>query len=254
MLQRIHDKLGTAGLIIAVVALVAALGGTAIAALPGLNSKQKKEVKKIAKQFAQVGPQGLPGAAGAPGSQGSAGQQGQPGQPGTPGQDGEDGACSVSVPKCVLPPGATETGTWSFIARGLETFETEVEGTKSTHTFGVEEAILSISFPLRLPSSPHFVSGEGNWILPGEPGSDKCPGSLSAPEAAPGELCLYVQHIENAGDNASHEPKFESFYSTDPRSGFTAGFALEAGKQGYGNGSWAVTAPCAENEEEEEEC
>jgi hypothetical protein len=51
MISRIHSKLGTAGLVVALVALVVALTGVAFAA-SGLNSKQKKEVKKIAKQFA----------------------------------------------------------------------------------------------------------------------------------------------------------------------------------------------------------
>jgi hypothetical protein len=258
MFRRIHDKLGTAGFVIAIVALIAALGGTAIAGLPGLNSKQKKEVKKIAKKAAKAGPQGpagAPGAAGAQGAAGSAGKEGSAGSSGTPGQAGEDGTCSASIPKCVLPPGATETGTWSFIGRGQESFETEVEGSKSSHTLGTEEALANISFPLRLPSTPRFVTGEGNWVAEGESGNERCPGSYSEPEAAPGDFCMYVKTIVNAGDFATHVPREEAFWTTDRRSGFTLAFALEAGKQGYGVGSWAVTAPCPENEEgEEEEC
>ena len=58
MIERIHQKLGTAGFVIAIVALIAALGGTALAAAK-LNGTQKKEVEKIAKKYA-----GKPGAAG----------------------------------------------------------------------------------------------------------------------------------------------------------------------------------------------
>jgi hypothetical protein len=151
----------------------------------------------------------------------------------------------------MLPPGATETGTWSFIGRGQETIETEVEGSKSSHTVGVAEGLIDISFPLQLPSPPTFVSGEGNWIAQGEGPSPRCPGSYSEPKAEPGELCLYVQEISQAGDFATHVPRYEQRYA----SGFTAGFALQNGQEGYGLGTWAVTARCPENEEgEEEEC
>lgn len=244
MLHRIHNKLGTAGLAVAIVALVVALAGTAFAAA-GLNSKQKKEVKKIAKQFAGApgapGVQGPKGDPGAPGAKGEKGDKGETGPPGKNGTDGENGACSASVPTCILPSGATLTGTWSFIARGQQSFETEVEGSKSTHTLGVEEALVSISFPLRVTPAPSF-SASVNWIAPGEPATTQCPGSYSEPKAEPGQLCLYAKHLENAGTNATHEPTNIGFYETDPQSGFTAGFALEAGKQGYGNGTWAVTA------------
>ncbi|HVV72142.1 MAG TPA: hypothetical protein VHI52_11700 [Verrucomicrobiae bacterium] len=52
-IQRIHQKLGTAGLIVAIVALVAALAGGAYAAGGGLSGKQKKEVTKIAQVEAE---------------------------------------------------------------------------------------------------------------------------------------------------------------------------------------------------------
>lgn len=260
MLHRIHNRLGTAGVILALVALVAALGGTAFAALPGLNAKQKKEVKKIAKRFAKAGPQGpqgLPGAPGAQGTAGAAGSNGKEGARGAEGEPGEAGACSVSVPDCLLPPGATETGAWSFINRGIESFETEVESVKSSHTFGVEEGLVSLSFPLQVLPLPDKFSASQNWIAPGESSTDECPGNVEEPEAAPGEICLYAKEIVNAGDNASHEPQFTDFFNPGSAlsAGFTVGFKLQAGKQGYGYGTWAVTARCPIVEGvEEEEC
>jgi hypothetical protein len=105
MVSRLRDRLGTAGLIVAIVALVAALGGGAYAA-SGLNGKQKKEVskaakkeskkfsKKFSKQFAKPGPAG---AAGPAGPQGPQGLPGGPGQNGTNGTNGTNGAAGKSV-------------------------------------------------------------------------------------------------------------------------------------------------------------
>ena len=68
--SRIHDKLGTAGLVVAVIALVFAMVGGAFAAA-GLTTKQKKQVKTIAKKYAgkqgSAGPQGPQGVTGANG-------------------------------------------------------------------------------------------------------------------------------------------------------------------------------------------
>ena len=61
MISRIHSKLGTAVLVVAIVALVVALTGVAVA--EPVLTQQKKEVKKIAEQFA--GKPGAPGAVGA---------------------------------------------------------------------------------------------------------------------------------------------------------------------------------------------
>lgn len=95
MISKLHDRLGTAGLVVAIVALVVALTGTAFAALPGLNSKQKKEVKNIAKQFP-----GAPGAPGAPGPAGPTGPQGAQGPAGngTPGENGKTVLNGSTVP------------------------------------------------------------------------------------------------------------------------------------------------------------
>jgi len=162
MLQRIHEKLGTAGFIISIVALVAALGGGAYAASgSGLTGKQKKEVEKIAKKYAGKngtnganGTNGTNGAPGSPGKEGSQGKQGEQGKAGTNGTNGTNGTSVVSSPEpkglnckeggskfvagasttfaCngesaeypkTLPSGRTESGTWSvFFTSTVETF------------------------------------------------------------------------------------------------------------------------------------
>ena len=108
MLQRIHRRLGTAGMVVAVIALIAALGGTALAASGALTGKQKKEVEKIAKKYAgkpgapgaagPAGPQGPAGANGKEGAQGEKGAKGDPGTPGSPGTPGTAGAGAEVVP------------------------------------------------------------------------------------------------------------------------------------------------------------
>jgi len=125
MFSRIHQRLGTAGLIVAVVALVAALAGGAYAANNGLNKKQKKQVnniakkqskkwsKKFSKRFAEPGPKGDPGAPGAtglPGPRGLQGVPGTPGTPGTPGEPGEPGENGKSVELAGVAPGCPEGG------------------------------------------------------------------------------------------------------------------------------------------------
>jgi hypothetical protein len=105
MVSRIHQKLGTAGFIIAIVALVAAMGGGAYAAKGALTGKQKKEVQKIAKKeakkeakkFAKAGPAGATGPAGPAGSKGGDGAQGPTGPQGAKGDKGDPGVNGASV-------------------------------------------------------------------------------------------------------------------------------------------------------------
>ncbi len=224
MISRVHNKLGTAGFAVAIVALIAALTGTAFAALPGLNSKQKGEVKKIAKQVAgaigPAGPQGSPGAAGAPGGVGGKGASGVTGPTGPEGEEGPPGPTET-----ILPAGETSTGLWAFKDKG------------------VEETSMTISFPLRVVPQPEFAT-QTNWLLPDEPPTANCPGSVTNPEAAPGQVCLYVLGITNAGSFARHVPQLHQTYTPDETSGWGGSFLIEEGMEGFGNGTWAVTAPC----------
>jgi hypothetical protein len=219
MLSRMHNKLGTAGLIVAVVALIAALGGAAFAASGKLTSREKKEVKKIAKKFAKAGPtgpqgpKGDAGAKGDPGQAGAKGETGPEGPQGLQGATGEAGVCSEEEPECVLAPGAMETGLLSVTASAAEN-----EG---------EKIVATLSFPLRLSSAPiavaSFYEQNGHKIgllldgtgpeptffgphpHPSGPNQQKefeedgeayeaaCPGEFEQPESdESGVLCIYV--------------------------------------------------------------
>lgn len=219
MFSRIHRKLGTAGLVVAIVALVVALAGTAFA-MSGLNSKQKKEVKKIAKQFAgkrgPTGPQGPVGASGAAGATGPRGLQGEPGK------NGEAGACSKANPECLLPTGATETGDWAFYAKG------------NAGDFA------QISFPMRVEPAPTI-----RWIGPLKSSTAECPGTFETPEATPGNLCIYsIGTLENVKENEPKEVNIGGTggtWTADPTSGLTMEFQLvNEENEAFGAGSWAV--------------
>lgn len=221
MLKRIHNKLGPAGLVVAVVALVAAVGGTAFAA-GGLNATQKKEVKKIAKKFAgKPGPKGDPGSPGAQGSKGDQGPKGDAGPKGDTGERGPRGEIGPAGPtETILPPGETEIGTWSYFGNGQEF------------------AYPSISFPLRVEPAP-----VGPFLVePGKEGGSEaivegCPGTDEDPEADPGHFCVYATNFLG---NAFHF--LAGQIKPDPSAGAVLEFFMEPGELNAGWGTWAVTA------------
>jgi hypothetical protein len=252
MISRLHNKLGTAGLVVAIVALVAALSGAAIAANGALTPKQKKEVTKIAKKYA--GKDGAPGAPGAQGPQGPAGAAGPAGPAGPKGDTGpegpkgatgatgpigpegkqgpagEDGACSNAEPLCEIPPGGTISGAWSI---GMTSPD-------------IGTATDSISFGLKYPSGKPtlvYVKAEGEKEA-------QCPGTTEEPEASPGFLCVY-KGASIPEEGAAYNEFFSLFNLTS--SGTTLAFNTpEASEEEAGPqvqvlmmGTWAVTAPTA---------
>jgi hypothetical protein len=222
MISRIHRKLGTAGFIISIVALVVALGGGAYAASGGLTGKQKKEVEKIAKKYAgkqgATGATGATGPAGATGPTGSAGPKGDTGakgDPGEKGQKGEKGDAGKTGFTETLPSGETETGLWS------------VGGTGAANAEGGFQVPISFNIPVAGTYAAHvLLEGEGETV--------ECPGTAEEPEAAAGNLCVYVL-FESEVNNVNLVP-FGPFPF-----GAYLNPSLKAG--GKVLGSFAVTAP-----------
>lgn len=259
MLSRLHNKLGTAGLVVAVVALVAALAGTAIAAA-GLNSKQKKEVTKIAKKFAgkrgptgpagpagaagaagkdgAVGPVGPAGATGPAGSAGPTGPTGKTGANGTPGPTGPTGATGVTGAPWpaggTLPSGATETGAWSVKNATGEQLVTKEGSPTSAEVTDFITASFNIPLETALATSKiHFINKAGKEVTEeGEKTPTACLGSAAEPEANAGNLCFY----------ASEESEF-TYFPFFTKS-FVSGAVLLVliGKEGAAYGTYAVTA------------
>ncbi len=216
MFSRIHNKLGSAGLIVAIVALVAALTGSAFAA-GVFTKKQEKQIIKIAKKYAgKQGPQGIPGPQGPAGATGKEGARGPEGPEGEVGLEGPPGPTTA-----VLPPGETETGIWSFT-------NIEVISAFSTITYGLR---------LEEEATPHWIPA------PGVSSDPDCPGNAGEPKAEPGELCVYAIETGNIGT-----PNFSAGNQVDTESGQTMEFVLNNKEnEAYGRGSFAVTAcPAAE--------
>ncbi|HEX5592066.1 MAG TPA: hypothetical protein VFX35_01820 [Solirubrobacterales bacterium] len=219
MFSRIHQKLGTAGFVIAIVALIMALGGAAYAALPGLNSKQKKEVKKIAKGLVAPGPAGATGPAGAPGPAGAKGDAGAVGGTGPQGEKGEKGDTGPTDTK--LPPGKSVKGFWV-----LETNN------------GIGIALLAVNFPLRVEPTPTF-----EYVAPSEGPTDKCPGSADEPEAKRGYFCLYAKVNNGALAVGPSQKLLDSF-------GWLGQWGVKEGaSEVLAYGSWAAAARCPLDEE-----
>jgi hypothetical protein len=261
MFSRMHQKLGTAGFVVAIVALVAALTGAAFAA-GGLTKQQEKQVTKIAKKYAgkpgkrgktgPPGPQGPAGAPGAKGDTGAAGKDGTNGTNGTNGTDGEDGMCTAGNPACELPSGSELVGAWS----------TSGGQGKEEHP---DFSLTPISFNVRVSPAPtavwqwsqvptvgiELIDGGtklyGPFPTPGGPNqaeeieadkaafSEACPGTADQPAAAPGFLCIYNKEVEEA-TGPFNRPQNEAANEY----GIVVPWSVFDG--GYAKGSWAVTA------------
>lgn len=216
MLSRMHQKLGTAGFVIAIIALVAAMTGGAFAALSSSDKRfVKKEAKKFSKKFSKqfatpgpAGPQGLPGAPGAQGLPGAPGKDGADGDDGAPGADGASvevadeatgtancsglGGASVQVEGqpatqqfvCngetgftkTLPVGETETGVWGVV-------QTDKEKEEQAYAVG------SYNIPLAKTVTRNYINSAGEAKVGS---AANCPGTFTEPKANPGHLCVYT--------------------------------------------------------------
>jgi hypothetical protein len=201
---------------IALLALFLALGGTSYAAGTLINGSQIKPhtiaknrlTNKAIKQL--KGNRGPKGAAGAQGTRGPTGAQGVPGPyPGT------------------LPAGATVRGTFGDIDAAAA---------------GGEVGFAPISFGFRLSAAP-----AAQYVLQGGTPPAQCPGTVTSPEAAPGNLCVYESTAVNVDPTRG--------ICDDEQFGCGSSFAV-ANREGAGIvwfssaagstqvfGSWAVTAP-----------
>lgn len=218
----------SAGLVVSIIALVVALGGTSYAAftLPK-NSVGTRQLKNKAVTLAKI----APAARGAlakvgQGNAGPVGPPGQPGQPGQPGPKGDTGAQGVPGPvTTTAPSGITQRG--FFYISGYAT----------------EAMATSITFPLKLSASPTAV--EVPWAAP-NPDPTHCPGTVDAPSAAPGYLCVYDGTPTNVAQ--TQWGGYLQIVDADGHGGASPfGAALTARVASTGSidfpGSWAVTAP-----------
>jgi hypothetical protein len=251
MLHRVREKIGAAGMAVAIVALIVALGGTALAASGALTGKQKKEVEKIAKKYAgKPGAPGLPGTNGTNGTNGKDGAPGAPGKEGPQGKPGEPGKDGTTGFTKTLPSKATETGTWALseLARDSVGFRTNIP--------------LSFAIPLAEPLDASHVQLNtegypaadlqrcGEKATPEEEAEceatleeheEACPGTSTEPAAAPGFLCTYVGFGEGLTGNFFIFPPQKGGLGAGTTGAILASGTLKEGANGVGD--FAVTAP-----------
>lgn len=142
---------------------------------------------------------------------------------GATGASGATGLRGVTGPAgpllSALPAGATETG--SFEADATATTLGDIAGA-------------SISFPTPLATAP-----TPNVVSSGS--TSACPGSLTAPSAAPGELCIYEGSQADVAEINVYNPINNQAGAS---SAYGAGIVVDSGGSGnmYIGGTWAVTA------------
>jgi hypothetical protein len=240
--RTIREPFGTAGLIVAILALVLATTGAAFAA-GALTGKQKKEVTKIAKKYAgkpgapgATGPAGPAGPKGDTGAKGDKGDKGEPGDKGEKGAKGDKGEPGETGFTATLPPGETETGTWSINA---------------TSTESSFYPTASISFPIPLAEGSEGNAFGFNQLKTEEEefGASGCTGSVAEPKAPPGVLCVYTaaESFNSGATQFGPEPRipgeFEGFTTAGAvLYGFRLDGTSEAPAKVEASGTWAVTA------------
>jgi len=171
-----------------------------------------------------TGATGATGASGSAGPEGKTGPEGPEGKQGKQGPPGPEGVCSTE--HCTLPSNTTETGVW----------------TSSPALKEQVAQLMPISFPVPLATGASVAFN----LIPYEASSTtECPGTLAAPSAAPGNLCVYE------GEPAGGPTSVGEYDPENGRSNEgvgTTGVILKAiepeAKVGWlVRGDWAVTAP-----------
>jgi len=138
---------------------------------------------------------------------GKAGTPGVKGDQGPPGKDGEQGPPGPFAD--TLPSGKTLKG-----------------------ALYLTSSITSYDFAFSLPSAPTVTV-----VAFGTPPSDACPGSVTDPEASPGNLCVYKASGSASGACVFATDDIASTCTSATRYGFGGSSA------GQVSGQWAVTAP-----------
>ena len=225
MFKRIRRRFNATGLV-AVFALVFAMSGGAYATSRYVITSTKQISPKVLKALkgsagasgaqGSAGPAGSAGPLGPAGPQGPAGPAGATGKEGPAGKNGENGKNGETGFTETLPEEKTETGTWAIAADA------------------VGPALASISFSIPLGGS----LDESHVLFVEDTPPTQCSGTVEAPAAAPGYLCVY------AGEKASIS--FEGILNSHLEAGASAVGAVLAfsatGAGAIGFGSWAVTA------------
>ena len=148
------------------------------------------------------------------------GARGTTGATGITGDTGNTGPAGPLL--SVLPSGRTETGVFNAAA--------------TTSGDGVGDiASSAISFAIPLASAPTPTIVQAGTTA-------GCQGSVTAPTAAPGALCIYVGSQANVAQIFAESP-YTALGGTASQYGAAVVLDSEAPGNFYSTGTWAVTAP-----------
>jgi Collagen triple helix repeat (20 copies) len=257
--RRLHLSPATA---IASLALVFAMTGGAYAASKYVITSTKQISPKVLKSLqgkaGPAGKNGVNGTNGAAGAQGTAGAQGPKGETGATGSDGTGVTSAESKTKI----GSCKEGGSEFKAASGTTYACNGEKGKEGKegTFGgqalpsgktltglysgtgygeaAEDAHALASTSFALPLEKELEGIHVHYIKEGEePLPTGCSGSVHAPGAAPGNLCVFAEDEVNVAAGGGGQAHIEPS---------TFGFNVIATNAAKGQvllaGSWAVTA------------
>jgi hypothetical protein len=223
-MKRLRGKLTYSNVMVTVLAFIVLAGGTAYAATEMLpkNSVGSKQIKKGAvgpAKLSKASKATLTGPAGPAGPKGAAGATGAQGPKGDKGDKGDKGGTGEPGPLVgALPSGKTLRGQYSF----------------GNHKSTGYSPVNSVSFPFPLESAP------SDHIIPiGGAPTAECPGTASAPSAAPGNGCIYETRADG-GHTVDETTLAEVEHG---RFGFLIFVSVAENTDWQVEGTWAVTAP-----------
>jgi hypothetical protein len=254
-------------------ALVFAMTGGAFAAGKFLITSTKQISPKVLKSLqGKAGKAGAAGAQGPAGLAGPAGPQGPVGPAGAAGAAGEKGENGASATTAAIPTSSSKcahnggvevksASPTTQVCNGTTGF-TETLPSKKTETgtygFGpepegtvFERVAISFAIPLAAPLSEshvHYINAKGQEVLgnffspSGEQTSTACLGSVSAPSAVPGNLCVYAGQEQETNESASGSISMASGGAEAGASTAGAVELFKTGRQATAQGTWAVTA------------
>jgi hypothetical protein len=206
-------------MVVAVTALFVALGGTGYAASAMVDQSRSAAHIAAHRKGKHKGTGVVVRCAattvtckGKPGPTGPAGPAGPAGLPGQPGATGSTGPYPAT-----LPHGQTE--------RGVFAGESDDAGNPSAHTYA------AISFPIALATLPAATIIQEGGTPPPE-----CPGTVANPQAAAGNLCVYVS--TSSGTAVIFDPSEPG----RPAGPLGTTVSMVSSSVSYVYGSWAVTA------------
>ena len=223
MFQAMRRRFNATGLV-AVLALVFSMGGGAYAASRYVITSTKQISPKVLKALqGKAGASGVQGAAGPAGPAGPQGASGGKGENGTNGTNGSNGTNGMSVTSVAASVGeCTEGGTKFTSASGTSKACNGKEGKEgspwtaggilpadqtekgswsifyvSTAAYQMETSAISFTIPLKAEPEAHYIKSGENLSAPAII-EGKCKGNYEDPEAAPGNLCIFVSSEGNA--------------------------------------------------------